>query len=225
MSQKTIGEVDWENGDVPGDRPKEDRPSDFMVLAQGDNKGRVLSNPQQFYVHWLNDETGQKRKVGCAVESCPVCKRGQDTDKAQTRWLIKFLDRTDSRIKLLEISSQIFKGIKTLVGDPDWGPVTDYDINVKRGPKGAQPLYTVVPSKRIPLTTEEKQALAVFNERVDVTRFTKSPTPAEVAEKLGWAPAADSKTVNNSFASGKGNGASTGKPVSKVPTDFDFDSQ
>lgn len=224
MSQITIGEVEWNTMEVPGEN--RDRLSDFMQLKQGDNKGRVLSNPQQFAVHWVVDETGKKRKVGCAARGCPVCQRGQDTDKPQARWLIKFFNREENRVQLLEISSQILKGVLNLVKDPDWGPVTEYDVNIKRGAPGTQPLYSVIPGRRAPLTVDEKQALSTFNDRVKVEKFVKAPEPAEVAEKLGWSLNQNTRTVTSDFRSGNsnGNGSVTPQTVGKKPNiDFDFD--
>jgi hypothetical protein len=195
-----------------------------MQLEQGDNKGRILSNPQQFAVHWVVDETGKKRKVNCATTGCPVCLRGQDTDKAQARWLIKFYNRKENRVQLLEITSQVVNGVKDLVNDPEWGHVTDYDVNVKRGTPGSQPLYKVVPGRRAPLTTEEKQALVEFDSRVtSFDKFITPPTPAAVAEKLGWSSgsSAPAKTTSNTFAStAKVNGAVVAQ---KPKVDFDFD--
>lgn len=225
MAHITIGEVDWETAELPGERTGI---SDFMVLEQGDNKGRVLSNPQQFAVHWVVDETGKKRKVNCATDGCPVCQRGQDTDKPQVRWLIKFLNRKGGKVQLLEISSQIMKGIITLVQDPEWGAVTEYDINVKRGIPGSQPLYNVIPGRRSPLTTEEKQSLLAFNDRVDISRFVTPPLPSVVAEKLGWSNVQSSnKSVSNDFRTGVKQGVnSPGKSqvtTNKPKIDFDFD--
>ncbi len=222
MAQITIGEVDWEDAAVSGDK-RGDRVSDFMQLEQGDNKGRILSNPQQFAVHWVVDETGKKRKVNCATTGCPVCLRGQDTDKPQARWLIKFYNRKLAKVQLLEITSQVVNGVKDLVKDPEWGPVTEYDVNVKRGKPGEQPLYKVVPGRRAPLTTEEKNALTEFDGRVtSFDKFITPPTPAAVSEKLGWSTdSAPVKTTSNTFSSTmKVSGATVAK---KPVVDFDFD--
>jgi hypothetical protein len=61
-----------------------------------------------------------------------------------------------------------------------------YDITIKRGPKGSNPLYGVLgtPNKRN-LNTEEKQAVKAFLERVDIKKFTQPLTPEEVREKIG----------------------------------------
>lgn len=222
MSQITIGEVEWSTMDVPSEGRGA---SDFMQLKQGDNKGRILSNPQQFAVHWVTDETGKKRKVGCAAKGCPVCQRGQDTDKPQARWLIKFFNREDNRVQLLEISSQVLKGVLTLVKDEDWGPVTEYDVNIKRGAPGTQPLYSVIPGRRAPLTSDEKSTLSSFNDRVKIEKFVRAPEPAEVAEKLGWTLNQNTKVVNNDFRSNNhgSNSSGSGQSSKKPNIDFDFD--
>lgn len=177
MSEVKYGELqNWNDGNVS-------TPNDFMNLVEGNNKVRVFTNPYQFIVHWVKDVTGVNRKIKCAINGCPLCKRGV---KAQYRWYIGVIDRTSGAAKILEISSQIYKGIKDHVSDPDWGDVRKYDINIKRGPKGSQPLYTVLGSpKKSNFSTEEKELIANFMERVDISKFTQPPTPEEVSEKLG----------------------------------------
>lgn len=219
MSKITIGEVKWDEVEVPGQQSLK---SDFMTLDVGDNKGRVLSNPQQFAVHWIVDDLGKKRRVNCATTGCPVCLRGQDGDKPTARWLIKFLNRKEGRVQLLEISSQVLGGIKTLVDDKEnWGPCSEYDVNIKRGNPGAQPLYTVIPGRRAPLTVDEKRMLSEFNDRVDISKFITPPTPEVVAEKLGWSTEDSGKNVNNEFKTSNGGGKSSS--VKKQVQDWDFD--
>lgn len=217
MSKEVVlGEVSW--NDVSGERP-----SDFMELKEGDNEGRVVSNPVQYAVHWVEDEAGQKRKVNCAVHKCPVCLRGQDKDRPTARWMIKFLDRKDGRVKLLEIGTQILQGIKKLVQNTKhWGPCTEYDINITRGAKGTTPLYSVTPLRHSPLTSEEKQMLSVFNNEVEVSKFVSPLSPEEVLQKLGWdASTTASKSVDNSFQSSKP-GSAAPAPGKKPDMDFDF---
>ena len=219
MTNTTYGsEVDWGTAELPGELGN--RESDFMTTEEGDNEIRILSNPRQKYVHWVVDEVGKKRKIDCALDGCPVCKRGQDGDKAKAVWLTIVLSRKDNKVKILEIGSQIFAGIKKLVNNPKWGSVAEYDLNINRGPKDSKPLYTVMPSPRTPLTTEEKKMLLAFNERVDITKFVTPPTPALVCEKLGWAEAIPAKTVNSDFVPSK----TQPQPQKKKPLiDFNFD--
>jgi len=174
MAEVKYGKVEWEEGDVS-------TPSDFMNLVEGDNDVRVFTKPFQFHVAWVKDSTGAPRKVKSSVHNCPLMKRGE---KVQTRWYVGVLDRKSDIPKILEISTQVYVGIKNLVTNSKWGPIEKYDINIKRGPKGSQPLYTVFPYPSTDLTAEEKVMIERFNEKVDLGKFTQPPTPEEVAEKL-----------------------------------------
>jgi len=176
MADKKYGQVGWDEGNVSSG-------TDFMNLEQGNNLVRVFTNPYQFIVHWVKDSSGATKKVKCAVEDCPLCKKGI---KAQYRWFLGVIDRKTDTPKLLEISSQVYMGIKAHVSEPSWGDVKMYDINIKRGPKGAQPLYTVmgIPEKR-PLNEVEKALVSEFMERVEISKFTQPSTPEEIAEKVG----------------------------------------
>ena len=59
MGNLTFGEVDWNAGDSGGGSSS----NDFMRLEQGENVVRVMGNPVQFYVHWINTTDGGKRKI------------------------------------------------------------------------------------------------------------------------------------------------------------------
>lgn len=203
------GQVDWDEGNVSGG-------NDFMNLDQGDNEIRVLTKPYQFVVHWVKDASGSTRKIRCAIENCPLCKNGE---KTQCRWYLGVLDRKSGHPKILEISSQIYLGIKKHVNNPKWGDVTAYDISINRGPKGSQPLYTVMgdPNKT-PLTDEEKALAKGFFERVDITKFTQPLTPEEVLEKMG---ASGNNSTGAQYAVGTQTVSANSKP-SISDDDFNF---
>jgi hypothetical protein len=185
MAEVKYGELaSWDDGDVSG-------PSDFMNLVEGDNRVRIVTNPYQFVVHWVKDTSGQNRKIRCSVDNCPLCKQGV---QSQTRWYLGVLDYKSGAPKILEIGSQIFRGIRGYVNDPDWsetikkpwGQILAYDINISRGPKGTQPLYQVKPSPKMKDISEEETSLVEgFMNRVDISKFTQPPKPEEVAEKMG----------------------------------------
>ena len=176
MSEMKFGEVgSWDDVEVGGG-------SDFMQLKEGQNRVRVISKPYQFTVHWATDVTGSNRKVKCALQDCPLCKQGV---KAQTRWYIGVIDRVDNKAKILEISAQIMKGLKNTAGDPDWGDPRKYDVNIQRGPKGAQPLYTVLPKPKVQVSDEDKVAIASFQDNTDLSKLCIPSTPGEVMKTLG----------------------------------------
>lgn len=185
MSEVKYGELsDWNQADVSGS-------NDFMRLNEGDNKVRIVTNPYQFVVHWVKDQSGQNRKIRCAIKNCPLCRQGAET---QTRWFIGVLDYKSGLPKILEIGSQIFKGIRGYINNPEWderyekpwGTILAYDINIQRGPKGTQPLYQVQPSPKMKdLNDEETGLVEGFLKKIDISKFTKPSTPEEVSEKMG----------------------------------------
>lgn len=175
MSEVKYGELaDWEDGDVSG-------LNDFMNLTEGDNNVRIFTNPYQFSVAWIKDQTGANRKLRAAASNCPLVKSGQ---KVTQRWYLGVLDRDSGQAKILEISSQVYLGIKNLHTNPKWGNVKQYDINIKRNPKGSQPLYQVMPYPKEKPSSEDVSLAKAFLERVNIAQFTQPPTAEEVEKRL-----------------------------------------
>lgn len=169
-----VGELsDWNEANVGS--------NDFMNLTEGDNTIRIFTKPYQFYCAWVLDASGTNRKVKSAIKNCPLVK-GQF--KLQPRWMLGAIDRKSGLPKILEISTQIYNNIKEYNNDEAWGDVTEYDLNIKRGAKNSQPLYRVIARPKKPLTTEEKELIKQFKERVDINKFTTPPSPEQVAEQL-----------------------------------------
>lgn len=161
--------------------------ADFMTLKEGDNVVRIFTAPHQYVVHWVKDQTGQNKRVKCALEDCPLCKNGE---KQSTRWYIGVIDRADGNTKILEISTQIMSGLKAYATNPQWGPPKGYDIVIKRGPKGSNPLYHVMANPKTKVEKEEKEKAKKFLENTDLAKMCIPATLEEISEKMGWsAPA------------------------------------
>lgn len=166
---------DWNDVDV-------NTGSGYMKLEQGSNVVRIITQPYQFTVCWIKDPQGVPRKVRSAlVPACPLVKRGE---KLQKRWYVGVLERRTGQAKIMEVSSQIMAALKDLASDGDWGNPKGYDIDVKRGNPGSQPLYRVVAKPKKPLTDDEAKLAKSFVENTDFAKMTKPPTPEEVAERL-----------------------------------------
>jgi len=218
MAEVKYGQLSsWDDGNVSVQK-------DFMNLAEGSNHVRVITNPYQFVVHWVKDSTGANRKIRCAVKNCPLCKK---LVKNQYRWYIGVLDRKSGQPKILEISQQIYKGIKSYISNPewnefieyDWGKVMAYDLDIQRGPKGTNPLYTVMGSpRRRPLSDDEVAVAKEFFARVDISKFTTPPKPEEVLEKMGGQVSESTFEARTENVVRGGNSA---KPEIK-DEDFDF---
>lgn len=181
MSDVVFGEVDWNDGDV-----SDGTQSDFLRLERGKTRVRVMGNPLQFYIHWVEVD-GKKSKVNSPTSDPSLVTRLNDAGfPRKARWMIKVLDRSSSQFKLLEISSQIYNGIKALHQDEDWGKLTAYDITIDRGAPGQQPLYRVTPTPKTKLEQEFKSQYQSFNDRVDLSKIVQPSEPSKVLETMGW---------------------------------------
>lgn len=189
MSEKIVfGEIDWNDGDV-GSGGK----TPFMKLEQGANVVRIMANPVQFYIHWLDLPDGSKTKVNSPVEDPELLQRLEDEGfKRKPRWLVKVLDRRDEEFKVLEVGPQVYNGIRALYNNSKWGRVTSYDITIHRGKPGTQPLYTVTPDPKEPLDGSLKGKFQDFNDSLNLERLIQPSNPDEVRSKLGWSSQQDS---------------------------------
>ena len=180
MTSMVFGEVDWNSADS-GTK------SDFIRLEEGENTVRVMGNPVQFYIHWVVTPDGSRRKVNSPVDYPDLVRRLEDSGfRRQARWLIKVLDRTDDEFRILEVGPQIYNGVKALYNNSRWGKVTAYDVTISKGPKGSQPLYSVTPNPKEPLSSDFKAKFVDFNDRVNVEKIISPSDAAEVAEVMGW---------------------------------------
>ena len=186
MSKNIVfGEIDWNSADV-GSGQKEQKDL-YMRLSEGENLVRIMGNPIQYYVHWVQLPDGSKRKINSPVESPSLVARLEDAGfKRQSKWLIKVLDREDDTFKFMEVGSQIFNGIKALYNNAKWGKVTNYDVSVVRGPKGSQPLYSVTPNPKEKLDSTYKEKFDAFNQEISIEKLIAPATAEKVCEIMGW---------------------------------------
>jgi hypothetical protein len=200
MSSIVFGEVDWNSsaGSSGGGKTQ------FMRLEAGRNVVRVMGNPLQFYINWVETPEG-KRKINSPVASPELLQRLEDAGfKRKPRWIVKVLDRADGQFKLLEIGPQIYNGIRQLVNDPDWGKVTSYDLIVTRGKPGSQPLYSVSPRPKSGLDDGLKESFLAFNDGLNLDRLIQPSDPEWVMEQLGWSSKASSKSSSSDGDFGAG---------------------
>lgn len=181
----TFGDVDWNSADVQVGT------SDFMTLEEGLNVVRIMKNPHQFYVNWVDLPGGGKKKIVSPISSPALLQKLEDDGfRRQTRWMLTVLDRKDERFKLLEVGSQIFSGIQDYVSNPVWGAVTDYDITIKKSVttknNKKQTSYSVQPNPKEPMSGKFQKSYQDFLSRMDPARFTKPATPEEVCADMHY---------------------------------------
>jgi len=207
---KFATEVDWNDPEAA----KEKRQSDFMRLKEGENVVRVMSNPTKTFVHWITTADGNQRKINSPAGNPELVKQLEEAGyKLQTNYIIKVLDRSDDKFKLMEVGPQIFKGIQMLNLNPKWGKVTAYDISITKGPKGTQPLYNVTPNPKEKLDQQLSDGFESFNDRVDLSKITATLPDHEIMKLLGW------NSTSKKASQQQGRNTSS----SEKNFDFDFD--
>lgn len=166
MNRK-VGKVSWDSPSLNTNKKEESKKIPFLEMRDFNKsyKVRVVSEePLQYWCHFTVDANGKSAKVNCTLEdTCPVMVEKTKTPcngmQADKRYYFKCIDRSDNTIKVLDVGKQIVNAIGMLVSEPDYGPCKEYDITIKKGSKGTNPLYTVLPSPRKPLTAEELQMI------------------------------------------------------------------
>jgi hypothetical protein len=128
------------------------------------------------------------------------------------------MNRKTGKAAIVEIGPQIFKQMHALAKNPKWGDPRKYDLDVKRQPKGSQPLYIVTPEPKEPISDEEKGVIKEFLARVDFVKISASSTPDDVREKMGMAQKPKESTVSNDFEDDSGVVAAD----ATADDDFDF---
>lgn len=205
----SFGEIDWNSAET---KTQNSNTNMYMRLKEGDNDVRILSNPIQYYVHWVETDQG-KRKITSPIDHPELVTKLEDRGfRRQVRWILKVIDRSDNKPKLLEVGSQIFNGMVAIIQNPKWGSASKYDITIKRLPAGSQPLYQVTPNPKENISSDLKEAFNTFSAELDTDKIIAPSSAEKVCDLLGLDK---SKYSTGDSDSGSDNGYSD--------DDFDFD--
>jgi hypothetical protein len=178
-----------------GNLPKIDWKAVFFNPSQGDNKLRIVSMAgKKTRVHWVTYHSSQKKVcVRCPSEGCPICIAGE---KPKTNYILKVIDRATQTLRLFEFSKQIRDEIERLsVGlKKDKATASDslsqYDINVEKGPKNANPLYHVNIIGKNKLETNKEKLLhesdteLIANDQLNVEELIKPWSIKRIREQV-----------------------------------------
>lgn len=78
--------------------------TEWLTIGRDDSKTiRVFTKLGQGRVHWVEDD-GRFRRQVCVGQGCRLCAKG---NRAQDRWTLGVIDRTDGQPKLLEVGAQV----------------------------------------------------------------------------------------------------------------------
>lgn len=149
----------------------------YIKLQPGENRMRIVGLPYETEIHWEETMDGSKKRIVCLGVGCPICKAGHVPQK---KYQVLTIDRSDSKLKILEGGSSIFKQIKDYAMDPDYGDPSKYDIKIKKEGSGRETRYTVVAApKKSELTPEENDLLSNAK---SLSEINKPKTLEELAQ-------------------------------------------
>ena len=165
----------------------------ILKLQEGSNIVRIASKPETCYDHWVpvrskrNPGTTYQRRVVCpGVALCPICQIVQNNKKdprsRKQRWVFKVIDRTTGEVKVMQpVGWQVVRPLRDMDDMHKKGTfpsLKEFDVDIRRGKQGGNPLYTVFNHQPTKLTQEEYDKYAQTNNAVDPKKETE-PTPVE----------------------------------------------
>lgn len=190
MSQENaVKDVNFD--ELPKQNKKINYKEVFLSLNEGDNLIRFIDlKGKKIGTHWLKDINGKQRSVKCPVAGCPCCKQNVPT---QYKTFMKVVDKLGT-IRIFEFGSQIMNQIKRIVADlKEEDPnalLTQRDVIINRGPKGANPLYSVklvkVNAKPTPSEQLRQQAIeeAISKDDLDLSEIVQPWTVKRINEYI-----------------------------------------
>lgn len=126
---------------------------------------------------YLKIEEGKKVKLRIAskpihfTESFTDQKTGETKESERFAWVV--LVRDTGKVKAFKSGVLIYKIIKDLAENEDWGDPKEYDLTIENTGELGSRYYIVTPSpKKAPLTTEE--LAMIMGENLDLEKLFKA---------------------------------------------------
>lgn len=150
----------------------------YAELKEGSNFFRIIEEQVRCVLMYYAFGRFQKSsdEFGSSEETCPLSKEKDEKGiyyKARPYYLFKAIDRQAGKVKILRVGRQVANNMKACATDKKWGPLIGYDINIRKGARGQQPLYIVMPDPKSDLSEEDKEMIAG-----DMLKLEKYDKPA-----------------------------------------------
>ena len=147
---------------------------DFYKLQAGENRIRLVSEPESFGSHYV---TAEKKSFICLGKSeCNWCKVG---DKPRARFYYWVIDRKDGVIKLAEFGWAVIGEVKALHDSAEYSfdDVPPYDLIITKLGTGMDTEYKVMASRtNVALTSEEAEKVKALKPLSELVEAKKGVT-------------------------------------------------
>lgn len=197
-----FGATSWDEVEVK--QPRKSQKDLFLRLDNGDNVVRIITKPHEYLVHTVKldpKEPGFGHRIMSSQfhGSDPLTEPPYNS-KPKRRWYIGVIDRKTASYKILDMSTQVFKGIQELVRDEEWGDPSQYDVNIKVDKEGGpSSYYNVIPKNKKPLSSADLE----IRQNVDLEELKRKctpPTPEEVLKKIEFLKSRNQNTAQAAVA-------------------------
>ncbi len=140
---------------VPSDYSVPQSPSNYLKLAEGANKFRILSAPIMGYEYW-NAKNKPVRSPEYPTQTPDIKKEG----KVKHFWAMVVWNYKEKKLQIAEFTqATIQEAILALAQNEDWGNPSGYDITINAKDAGTmEVVYTIQPSPHKPIPTEAVEA-------------------------------------------------------------------
>jgi len=129
--------------------------SDWLILKEGANKVRLMSNFADYGDHFIKEENKSYICIG-KENGCVYCEKGL---KPKVQFLGWAIDRSDGQLKLFRFGYTIAKQLASYKDSEEYGfeDLPPYDIVVNKEGQGLETNYVVMPARtNTEITMEEK---------------------------------------------------------------------
>jgi hypothetical protein len=152
---------------------------DFFNLMPGENRVRILSQPEAYASHYIQSE----KKFGiCTMGAdCFFCQKGISKSH---KVMVYIVDRVDEEVKRADLPWSVFKSVAELSQSADYKfeDLPPYDIIITKTGEGMETRYSVVPGRNEePITEMQKNNLSLMPDLSEVLlkRMSKNPSKSE----------------------------------------------
>lgn len=148
----------WDQIETYAPKSQQNGNADFYRLKEGDNKLRIVSEPEVRGVHWVDN-----RGITCVgeLEGCKFCKFCKD-EAPSPKFLFYIIDREDGMLKIAEFGYSIVRQLADYQSNPDYAfdAIPSYDVTIKKEGQKQKTKYTVIPARKNSELTATEIALA-----------------------------------------------------------------
>jgi hypothetical protein len=155
----------------------------YFKFMPGENNFRIISSAVIGYEYWdINDkpkrvhELPKKRPADIRLE-----KNG--TFKIKHFWAFTVWNYEKSEVEIMEITQKtIMNAIKSIIDNPKWGDIKQYDITITKEGEGLNTEYAVMPNPKSEL--EPKILEEVNKSKVNLEALFTGGNPFEESEAV-----------------------------------------